>query len=334
MAVYIYWGDDEFAIEQAVVALRDRTLDPAWFSFNFQKISPDHPNSLIEGLNLAMTPPFGIGQRFIWLRNSPLAQRCPEDWLIELQRTIPSIPSTSVLLITSLTKLDGRLKSTKLLLQYAHIQEFSSISPWKTEELVQRVRAVAEGMEVKLTPKGAELLAQATGTDTRQLYNELQKLKLYVADSHRTIPIEAISNLVRTTTQNSLQLLAAIREGNLSHALEVVAELLNRNEPCLRIAATLTGQFRTWLWVKLLLDMGEQDKRVIVQSAEISNPKRLYFIQQEVKTLSLNQLQQSLPILLELESMLKKGDDEAIAMETTVIQLCQLFKSGHNQNRG
>ncbi len=325
MPIHIYWGDDGFALEQAVKELHDRTLDPTWESFNYNKLPPEQADGLIEALNLAMTPPFGMGQRLIWLVNTTLAQRCPEEWLVELQRTLPLIPDTSVLLLTSTSKFDGRLKSTKLLQQHADIQEFSAIPPWKTEELVQRVRKVAESLGVVLTPAGAELLAQATGSDTRQLHNELLKLKLYVADARRPVPVEAITTLVTTTTQNSLQLIAAIREGNTPTALGLVADLLNRNEPALRIVATLIGQFRTWLWVKLLMESGERDERAIVQAAEISNPKRFYFIQKEVKPMGLTQLQRTLPILLELETRLKQGGEETTTLQTAVIQLCQLF---------
>ncbi len=325
MPIHVYWGDDGFALEQAVKALRDRTLDPTWESFNYTKIPPEQADGLIEALNLAMTPPFGMGQRLIWLINTTLAQRCPEEWLVELQRTLPLIPDTSVLLLTSPSKFDGRLKSTKLLQQHAAIQEFSAIPPWKTEELVQRVRQVAESLEVALTPAGAELLAHATGSDTRQLHNELLKLKLYVADARRPVPVEAITTLVTTTTQNSLQLIAAIRDGNTPTALGLVADLIGRNEPALRIVATLIGQFRTWLWVKLLMESGERDERAIVQAAEISNPKRFYFIQKEVKSMGLTQLQRTLPILLELETRLKQGGEETTTLQTAVIQLCQLF---------
>jgi DNA polymerase-3 subunit delta len=78
-------------------------------------------------------------------------------------------------------------------------------------------------------------------------------------------------------------LAAAIRAGDTATALALVAELISRNEPALRIVATLIGQFRTWLWVKLMMDTGqgsskgENALRLIAQAAEISNPKRIYF---------------------------------------------------------
>ncbi len=60
-----------------------------------------------------MTPPFGIGKRLVWLVDSTLTQQCSENLLAELERTLPRIPDTTVLLLTSKNKPDARLKATK-----------------------------------------------------------------------------------------------------------------------------------------------------------------------------------------------------------------------------
>lgn len=327
MPIYLFWGDDDFAMTRAVATLRDRTLDPDWASFNFDKLTPDQPDSLTQALNQVMTPPFGMGQRLVWLVETTICQRCSEDLLKELERTLPVIPETTVLLLTTSNKPDGRLKSTKLLQKHAEIQEFSSIPPWKADLLTQQVKAIAQEVGVKLTANGVQLLVEAVGNDTRQLYNELEKLKLYAGSQKSPLGEEAIAALVSTSTQSSLQLAAAIRQGNVDQALTLVAALFSRNEPALRMVATLVGQFRTWLWVKLMVEAGERDEREIARAAEISNPKRIYFLRQEVNSLTLNRLQRTLPILLELEAGLKQGMDEMALMQTKVIELCQVLKS-------
>ncbi len=333
--MYLYWGEDDFALEKAVNALNRRVLDPQWASFNYDKISGDQPNAITQGLNQAMTPPFGTGGRLVWLVDTTICQQCSEDLLAELERTLPEVPDSCVLLLTSRNKPDGRLKSTKLLQKYADIREFSLIPPWKTEQLLQRVRQVAQELGVKLTSDAAELLAQSVGNDTRVLYNELEKLQLYTLSTESSslvqrgqggvINVEAVAALVTTNTQSSLHLASAISSGESERALRLVADLLERNEPALRIVATLTGQFRTWLWVKLAIESGERDERAIAQAAEIGNPKRVYFLTKEVKSLRLNQLTATLALLLELEVSLKQGADSLLTLQTQVIELCQLY---------
>ncbi|MDH6056296.1 DNA polymerase III subunit delta [Umezakia ovalisporum] len=329
MSIHVYWGEDDFAIEQAVTTLRHRILDPLWTSFNYTSLSPDQPDTVITALNQVMTPPFGAGGRLVWLINTTLCQHCPENVLAELTRTLSVIPDNSCLLLTSRNKPDERLKSTKLLKKYAtEFQEFSLIPPWKTELLVQSVNQVAQAVGVKLTAQAAEILAEAVGNDTRLLYNEMKKLHLYTSNHNQPLDVDSITQLVRNTTQNSLQLAAAIRIGETAKALTILTDLINAAEPGLRIVATLIGQFRTWLLVKTAMENGERNPQDIAKFAEISNPKRIYFLQQEVKLLSVQQLISCLPLLLELEVSLKQGATEVSALQTQVIRLCQLCQRG------
>jgi DNA polymerase-3 subunit delta len=326
MPIYLYWGEDDFAMERAVAALRQHALDPSWADFNYSKIVSDQADAVIQGLNLAMTPPFGAGRRFVWLAETTVCQRCSESLLTELERTIPVLPEQTVLLLTTSNKPDGRLKSTKLLQKHAEIREFSTIPPWSTDQITRQVRQAASELNVKLTQGAVALLAESVGNQSRQLYTELEKLRLYAGTSQRPLDETAVSNLITTSTQSSLQLATAIRLGDTGKALSLIRDLLNRNEPTLRIVQTLIGYFRTRLWVKLMIEAGERNDREIARLAEVNNPKQIYFLQQEVKPIKLKALLQSLPILLELEFSLKSGADPLETLQTKVIELCQLYR--------
>lgn len=326
MPIYLYWGEDDFALEQAVTKLRKSVLDPQWASFNYDKISPEQPDAAIQALNLAMTPTFGAGRRLVWLVDPTLFQHCSEDLLAELERTLPVIPESSVLLFTSRNKPDGRLKSTKLVQKYADSREFSPIPPWKTDQIGQQVREAAQEVGVKLTEDAIELLAESVGNDTRLLFAELKKLLLFGVGAEKPLNADTIAGLVTANTQNSLKLVAAIRSGDAAKALGLVADLINRNEPALRIVATAIGLFRTWLWVRLMMDAGVRDEKAIAAAAEVSNPKRIHFLQQEVRSVSLQKLSETLPVLLDLEVSLKQGAEPTAALQTAVVQLCHICK--------
>lgn len=313
-------------MNRAVTALRQQSLDPSWADFNYSKITPEQSDAIIQGLNLAMTPPFGAGHRLVWLAETTVCQRCPEDLLVELERTLPCLPEQTVLLLTSTNKPDGRLKSTKLLQKYAEIREFSPISPWKTDQLTQQVRQAAQEVGIKLTEGAVQLLAESVGNQSRQLYTELEKLNLYASDSQQPLDEAAVSRLVTTLTQSSLQLATAILAGETARALSLVQDLINRNEPALRIVQTLVGYFRTRLWVKLMMEARERDEREIARLAEVNNPKQIYFLQKEVKSIALDSFLQTLPILLELEFSLKMGADPLETLQTKAIELCQLYR--------
>lgn len=324
MPIYLYWGEDDFAMTQAITTLKQDNLDPNWIQFNFDKFIGDKEDSSLEALMQVMTPPFGSGDRLIWLFNTNICQNCSEELLTQLQRTIPQIPESTHFLLTSSKKPDGRIKSTKLINKYAKVIEFALISPWQTEILVKKVEEVAAEKRVKLTANAIKILASCVGNDSRLLSQELEKLAIYQGENKQPIDEETVKNLVNVSTQNSLQLAQAILDRNIPLALELATDLITLNEPALRIVATLVGQFRTWAMVKTMIESGEKDEKKIAESADISNPKRIYFLRQEIKNRSGKQLLSSLPILLELEASLKLGAEPLNALETKIIELCNV----------
>lgn len=341
MPIYFFWGADEFRLKKAVTSLRDRELDPNWATFNYDRIPPDDVDGPMKALNQAVTPPFGMGKRFVWLSDTTIGQRCSEDVMAEMTRTLPVVPDTTVFLLTSANKPDGRLKSTKLLKKHAEVREFATIAPWQTDQLIGQVKRVAQEMNLRLKPQSAELLAEAVGADTRRLYNEVEKLSLYWstksdgaaqsgttqsgASSTEPLPPEVVTRLVAVSTQTSFQLSEALIAGRTDQSLSLVHDLLANNEPALRVVATLVGQFRRWLWVSVLSADGERDTRAIAKAAEINNPKRVYILQKQIRGCSPTQLHRALALLLDLEFKLKRGAPAEITLQTKMIEIASCF---------
>lgn len=332
MPIYFYWGEDQYTLQQAVKQLQMGCLAPQWATFNFEKIAGDQADATEQGLEQALTPPFGAGDRLVWVVDSTLGQSCSEDLLARLQKSVPSIPANCHLLFTSGKKLDRRLKSTKFLENIGKVREFALISPWNSEGLIRQIQAIANDLALPLERQAEGFLAEALGNDTRLIWNELGKLKLYSQSQTGPLTVAQVGQLVNTSTQNSLQLAQAIRDGETAKALQLVADLLlTHNEPALKILATLTGQFRTWTLIKLAWETGERDDKAIAAQAELGNPKRLYFLRKELKGVTGAQLLKTLPLLLELEYQLKRGAEPCPALQTKVVQLASLFQPVHRR---
>jgi DNA polymerase III subunit delta len=326
MPIYLFWGDDDFTMTQIIEKKRKEVVDPNWIQFNYDKLPGDQDDEIIQGLNQIMTSVFGMGGRLVWLENTTLCQSCSDYILNELSRTLPVIPENAHLLLSTPKKPDQRIKSTKLIQKYAQVKEFSLIPPWNTEGINKQVRSIAAEIGVKLTPQAIELLGESVGNQTRQLWRELEKLKLYGNDKNQALDVNDVALLVPNSTQNSLKLANSIIRGNTPESLTIISELIQQNEPALRILATLVGQFRTWTMIKLMEEKGEKDESVIASMAELSNPKRLYFLRKEIGGISGEKLLASFPILLELESQLKLSANSLEILETKIIELCHLYR--------
>jgi len=329
MPVYVWWGEDDYQIAQQIAALKQKVVAREWQDFNYLHLHATSETEVIAGLAQAVTPVFGTGDRLTWLSSTNIMQKCSDNTLKELERTLKHLPANSHLLLTSTSKPDSRLKVTKLLQQYGTIQEFAPIPPWKPEAIAQALQQRATQIGLNLAPKAIDYLVTAIGSDLRRMDMELTKLALCYPEATQTpspkpLSLEQVTELVLATAGTSIQLAQAINHGQVSQALQILAELLRNNEAGLRICATLVGQFRTWTLVKLALNAGYKDDS-ISRIAELGNPKRVYFLKQEVQHHSAEQWLKTLPILLNLEASLKRGAEEQTALTTAIIQLCQCW---------
>ena len=320
MPIHIYWGADDFLISRAIKQLRSRVLDKQWSSFNYSQYPPDSKDSIPQAIADIMTPPMGPGGRLVYLPASALLGVCPQEMLQQLEQILATIPATNFLLITSINKPDIRNKSVKLLLQSAEVKEFPLIPQWQTDALIKQARNLAALVGIEFASNAYQVLVEAVGNNTRLLVTQLEKLKTYASGA--TVNADTVRELVVNNAANSLLLASAIRKGHVSLALKLVEDLISGNEPALKIVATLTTAFRTWLVVKLCIAANWQDDGAIAFLAEIKNPKRLYFLRQEVANIPASKLQNALSVLLELELMLKNGWDEKMALQTQIIKIC------------
>jgi DNA polymerase III subunit delta len=327
MPIYFYWGEDDFAIAKTVKRLQAQILDDNWLEFNYHQYYGDRQESIIEALNEVMTPPFGLGGRLVWLYNTTICQQCSSELLAELTSTLPVIPESSHLLLTSEKKPDGRLKSSKLLKEYAEVKEFNLIPYWDEQSIRRNISFLATEIGVKLAPSAIEVLKDFIGNDTRQLWNELEKLSIYQHQNYqKSIDAEDVNSLVICNTQNSLKLAEAICQGQTETALTLINDLLQRNEPALKIVATLVRQFRMWTTVKVAWESGIKEYSAIANVAEISgNPNRIKYILDDLKTLSAQKLLSTLSLLLELEYSLKKGAEANSILSIMTIKISQLL---------
>ncbi|MGH2415130.1 MAG: DNA polymerase III subunit delta, partial [Microcystaceae cyanobacterium] len=222
MPITIFWGEDEFLIQRHVNKLKAQVLDPAWEAFNFSHYPPG-AESMANALADLLTPPLGTGSRLVLLPNSSWFGAMDEESLKGIESTIAFMPSTTSLLLTSPKKPDGRLKSTKLLMQHTQeVKEFPLISPWDATALVQRVQSTAHFLNLKITPTAAEALATALGNNTRLLFSELEKLGTYT--NGNLIETSAVNVLVDACAQTSLGLAKAILACDRDSALRIWAE--------------------------------------------------------------------------------------------------------------
>ena len=324
MTMQILVGDDTYTLNQQIVKLK-RSLNQTWQAFNFHSFSAVQ---LPEALMTAQTSPLGDTVRVVVIEQCQF-QHFGAQQLEQLQ-IIAHLPETTTLVFTA-ASIDKRLKVAKYLLKHGTLQEFALISPWRTDLITEAIAHQAKVINLTL-PKDvllylAEAISQgercANGNDTARLASELQKLATFAQGQRLTK--QAVQQLVPCQTQTSLQLAEAMRQGDVSQMLPLLHELLARAEVPLVIVATLLTQCRTWLWVKSALsDRTQRSDTEMAQLCGLGNPKRLYYLRQEVAKLSVSTLAQAVTQLLALEVSLKQGEGAAMVLPK-LIAIAHLF---------
>ncbi|MEN9215921.1 MAG: DNA polymerase III subunit delta [Gloeomargarita sp. HHBFW_bins_162] len=321
MPLYYYWGEDDHQIKQAAQKLIQQVVDPNWQSFNYQKVAGDSLEIIQDALAESRTLPFGAGGRLTWITDAPLGSKCPEELVQLLLGLAPDLPETSYVLFTGVNKLPAKSK----LAQLFTVKEFNPIPPWKTDALAEMVREMAQNLNLALQSDAVDYLVEAVGNDRHRLTQELQKISLLRPDDPRPLRAREIQPLVPATTQTSLALAQAIRQGQTEVALNLLNDLLVLAEPPLRITATLVSQFRLWLWVKLMQTDKQVTAEKVAAMTNLGNPKRIYFLEKEVRSLSVAALTQTLEILFEMEVGIKRGTPATVILPSQIILLCDLY---------
>ena len=335
MPIHLFWGDDEAARNRAVDALIQQVCDPSWQSINLTRLDGNDQAQAAQALAEARTPPLGAGDRVVVLQRSPFCNQCPADLASQLEANLDQIPDHSHLLLVNSAKPDARLRTTKALKAVAKERSFSLPAVWDGAGQVELVSRTAHEMGLALEPAAAEALAEAIGSDSARLASELEKLSLYCGPAlasrpgqasgpggstapakgpgrdqpGTTITAAAVAALIGSHATSSLQVGDALLAGQSAEAIALVEQLLEGNEPALRIVAALSSQIRGWLWVSLLDAQGEQDVAVIAKAAGIGNPKRIYVMRKQIRGRPPGRFLSLLGQLLEVEAALKRGSD-------------------------
>ncbi len=321
MPIHLISGNDLGSSDNAIEKLIKGIIDPAWSSLNLSRLDGQDISQANQALEEMQSPPFGAGGRVILVKRSPFCNGCSAELTSKFEAAIKHIPEDTHLILNNLNKPDKRLKTTKLIQKLIHnsqATESTFILPaiWDTDGKRLLVKRTAEKLNLRIEEEAITALIEAIGNDSSRLISELGKLALLEESKINSRPKDkgilkiskaSVNELIEGMSTNSLEIGTYLLNGNFVEAILRTDALLNEGEPALRIVATLSGQARGWLWVKLLQEVNNQDVAYIAKQAGISNPKRVYVIRKQIEGKSTDFLIELLRRILKIETLLKKG---------------------------
>ncbi len=249
MAVYFFYGEEDYNIEQEIIKLKNG-LDKNFLEMSFKTYNNPKFADLVAILR---TQPMMFGKMLIIINCLDYFSKTFEDKEIkEIEKALEdNNENLDIVFVAQLPrgegkKLDSRKKFFKLLAKQ-NSKEFSTIPVYKTADLESWIIKQAKSKGIRPDKEALTSLISQIGNNLRQIDRELDKLKLYA------YPNEIItSSMVREICISNEDLFAFsdfLMENKKDKALLEYRKLLDTHYP-LEILSTLQTMLRRWIILK------------------------------------------------------------------------------------
>lgn len=309
MDVSLYYGDEEYLLQQEVKRLRASIINPEMGSLGHKILSNPKIGEVLEAVGAVC---FNLGGKtLIEIQNFPFFSKAAsasadEKQLAELMALLEQSDDGKHILFVS-DKVNRTIKFSKWMVSgktlAVDVKECKSLAFWQTDDAVQRVIQESKRREIRIEPKAAMVLVEHQGVQLLPLMTEVEKLSVYAAG--RSITPADVA-LLSNHNENTFRMLADWLHGrNRAIVFQTLDELLLRQHP-----VQLFALAQSWIGNIFQLRYWQQRGMSEAQMAELTkkHPYKIKKDLQEHARVPFERLEQLRTHLLDLEWKAKTGD--------------------------
>ncbi len=306
MAVYFFYGDEDFNIDLKVEEMKTK-LNPDFISMSFQVLDNPEYSELSTALR---TPPMMFGNMLVVINSEKyfLSNKnfFEDSELEDIEDALKNNPEgLDIVFVVKLPrdenkKLDSRRKLYKILSKY-NPKEFPSFKTYKTAEIAGWIKQRAKKKELILKDDSLELLIQHIGNNLREFDGELDKLKL-LAYPEKTVTKKMVEEIA-ISNEDLFNLADLIMINKKDLALLEFKKLLDKKHP-LEILSALQTMIRRWIILKIKSNLSTFELSKLTGQHEFVVKQTLQRLK-NTKVADLVKLQQN---LFETEYKLKSAE--------------------------
>ncbi|MEL6439146.1 MAG: hypothetical protein AAFQ80_07845 [Cyanobacteria bacterium J06621_8] len=199
-------------------------------------------------------------------------------------KLIKRLHSSLNVLILLCQDFNGQAKVGKILEPYVYASA-SLPNTWDKRGIKQNIDLYAKRLGLYLSPGVKEYLVEAVNNDLPVIYNGLSTISLLSSKPE----MELVRQIIPSIYASSIELKDMILERRRDWIPEYLDRLVLITTKQQAIIGALKYQFSTLLQVAVGIDAA-LDNQGIAQIADINNPKRIYYLRQELQQVSVPQL--------------------------------------------
>ena len=249
MAVYFFYGEEDFNIEQEISKLK-KGLDKNFLEMSFKTYdNPKFPDLIA----ILRSQPMMFGKMLIVINCLDYFSKTFEDKeMKEIESAIENNnDNLDIVFVAQLPrgegkKLDSRKKFFKLLAKQKS-KEFPTIPTYKTAELESWIIKTGKSKDLKFDKDALTAIISQIGNNLRQIDKELDKLKLF-AYPDKTITADMVKEIC-ISNEDLFAFSDYLMVNEKDKALLEYRKLLDTKYP-LEILSTLQTMLRRWIILK------------------------------------------------------------------------------------
>jgi DNA polymerase-3 subunit delta len=311
---YLFYGPGEFRMEKLLDRIRASAIPESVRDFNMELFygGEASPGEIILK---AKSMPFMSKNRLIMVRRTELFGK--ED----LERFLPYLenPSESTCLIFISGRADFSRKFYKEIRARGLDVKFASL---KEEEVLPWVKQTAKELGLQIDEDAADYLASIVGNNPRELYGELEKLRLRFSKIKGIDPVKEL--VMHSRIYSIFELMEMISTKNCDGSLKALERFLaegDRRLGPLQVLGMLNRQLRLLWQTKEILMKGGGFGEVADKLGR--NRFKARDFMGHAKHWSTEQLQRGVRKLYEADGGLKSGSRPKPVLEEVIISLCR-----------
>jgi DNA polymerase III subunit delta len=324
-AVYLLYGEDEYAIAQTVAEFEKKLGDQATAEMNTTRLDSVkfNPDQL---LSEACAMPFLASRRLVII-NNPSARLTAETVQNRFLAQLEKIPPSTALILVEILEKERLGKKKPFLVHKAEKKELSE-RIWvkayplhKGAELTADIQQMAIKSGGQISAEAASILADLVGSDPRLAFQEVQKLLAYVNFSRR-IEADDVQMLTADVNQGDIfKLVDALGNRDGRKAQSMLQRLLEYQD-YREVFPMVVRQFRLLILAREIVDHGGGKDDVVRGLKLYSNPWLTDRLIPQAKRFKPQDLQRIYRRLLEVDQAVKSSQITGdLALETLVASL-------------
>jgi DNA polymerase-3 subunit delta len=257
-SIYLLAGSDETAVKTSAGELAKKLTpdDPMNFeTIDGRALSVDEAtNSIAKVREAILTLPFFGGGKLVWWKGVNFFDESGvgkfasvKEELESLLPDLETVDGTSVTLLISATGVHKGRAFGKAIAKLAEMKAFDlpDLRNTSEDEIIFQIERRMTAAGLRPGEGAAERFFEATGVDTAQWAQELEKLSLYAGDAGQELTRDDVNQVISGSREVLIwDFCHAVLEGDAKAALAQLSALLGQDESEVGLLILLAGQVR------------------------------------------------------------------------------------------